>query len=183
MFYLSWRGAKSIFIQMKITNSNKADIPKIFRLYRLATVYQKTKNCTQWPEFSMELVSKEIAENRQWKLLIDQDVTCVWAVTFEDPEIWGEKNADKAMYIHRIAIDPAFRGRQLVNHMVIWAKDYAKKNSLDYIRMDTVGENHGLISHYRKCGFEYLGLSKVKDSASLPPHYHNASVSLFQIAL
>lgn len=171
------------FIQMKITNSNSADIPEIFRLYRLATVYQKIKNCTQWPEFSMELVSKEIAENRQWKLLIDQDVACVWAVTFEDPEIWGEKDSDKAMYIHRIATNPNFSGLQLVQHIVTWSKAYAKENKLHYIRMDTVGENLGLISHYRKCGFEFLGLSKLENTESLPAHYHNASVSLFQIAL
>lgn len=168
---------------MKITNSTKKDISEIFRLYRLATVYQMTKNCTQWPEFSLELVSKEIAENRQWKLLIGHDVACVWAVTFKDPEIWGERDTENAMYIHRIATNPNFRGQHLVKRIVAWSEAYAKENKLDYIRMDTVGENLGLIAHYKKSGFEYLGLSKVKDSASLPAHYHNASVCLFQIAL
>ncbi|MET6990612.1 GNAT family N-acetyltransferase [Sediminicola arcticus] len=168
---------------MQITNSNEADIPEIFKLYRLATSFQETKNCTPWPEFSLELVSKEIAEMRQWKLIIGEHIACVWAVTFKDPEIWGEKDNDKAMYIHRIAINPDFRGQQLVEHIVIWAKAYAKKNTLDYIRMDTVGENFGLISHYKKCGFQFLGLSKLENTKFLPAHYQNAVVSLFQIAL
>ncbi len=168
---------------MKITNSNTADIPEIFRLYRLATAFQKTKKCVQWPQFSSELVSKEIAENRQWKIMVGQQVACVWAVTFEDPEIWGEKDANKAMYIHRIATNPEFRGQHLVEHIVTWSKAYAHENKLDYIRMDTVGENLGLISHYKKCGFQFLGLSKLKDTTSLPAHYHNATVSLFQITL
>ncbi|MGY8915110.1 MAG: GNAT family N-acetyltransferase [Flavobacteriales bacterium] len=172
---------------MKITNSNRSDISEIFKLYRLATEYQKTKNCTQWPEFSLELVTKEITENRQWKLIIEQQVACVWAVTFKDPEIWEEKDTDNAMYIHRIATNPNFRGLHLVKRIVAWSKAYAyayaKENKLDYIRMDTVGENLGLISHYKKSGFEYLGLAKLKNSESLPAHYHNATVSLFQIAL
>jgi hypothetical protein len=49
--------------------------------------------------------------------------------------------------------------------------------------MDTVGENKALIDHYRKCGFEYLGLRKLKNTQSLPAHYYNASVSLFEIPL
>ncbi len=168
---------------MKITNSNTADIPEIFRLYGHATAFQKTKKCVQWPEFSLELVSNEIAENRQWKIMIGQEVACVWAVTYEDPEIWGEKDADKAMYIHRIATNPEFRGQHLVEQIVTWSKAYAHENKLDYIRMDTVGENLGLISHYKKCGFQFLGLSKLKDTKSLPAHYHNECVSLFQIKL
>ncbi|MEB8329097.1 GNAT family N-acetyltransferase [Flavobacteriaceae bacterium KMM 6897] len=168
---------------MIITNSNKVDISEIFRLYRLASVFQKTKNSALWPEFSMSLVLKEIAENRQWKLSIDNKIACVWAVTFNDPEIWGEKDADKAMYIHRIATNPEFRGHKFVEHIVRWSKTYAKEKGLDYIRLDTVGENKGLIAHYTNCGFQYLGLFKLEDTSSLPAHYQNSSVSLFEIKL
>ena len=87
------------------------------------------------------------------------------------------------MYIHRIATNPDFRGLHLVEHIVTWSNAYAQENKLDYIRMDTVGENLGLISHYQKCGFEFLGLHKLEDTKSLPAHYHNATVSLFQIPL
>jgi len=49
--------------------------------------------------------------------------------------------------------------------------------------MDTVGENKGLISYYQKCGFNFLELLQLKNTDGLPAHYHNAIVSLFQIAL
>ena len=67
--------------------------------------------------------------------------------------------------------------------IVAWAKIFAKERSLQYIRMDTVGENHGLISHYKKCGFDFLGLSKLEDSVGLPAHYYKATVSLFQMSI
>jgi hypothetical protein len=51
----------------------------------------------------------------------------------------------------------------------------------EFVRMDTVGENHKLIEHYTGCGFEFLGLSHLTDTEGLPAHYHNAVVSLFQL--
>jgi NADPH-dependent 7-cyano-7-deazaguanine reductase QueF-like protein len=56
---------------MDIRNSSKNDMNQIFELYALATEYMKSKNQVAWPEFSREMVSTEIKESRQWKLLID----------------------------------------------------------------------------------------------------------------
>lgn len=49
--------------------------------------------------------------------------------------------------------------------------------------MDTVGNNPGLINYYTKCGFDFLGLLKLKNTKGLPAHYNNATVSLFQISI
>ncbi len=166
---------------MIIANSNSSDIEEIFRLYRLATDFQKTKNIVLWPEFDKKLIETEIAENRQWKMVIDNEIACIWATTFSDPQIWGEKNADPAVYIHRIATNPEFRGRNLVAVIVAWAKEHAGEHHKQFIRMDTVGENTALINYYQKCGFGFLGLVKLGDTDSLPGHYHDAEVSLFEI--
>jgi len=156
---------------------------EIFRLYKIATDFQKSKHSIHWPEFEAELVQTEIAENRQWKIIIDNKIACVWATTFNDPQIWEERNNDPAVYIHRIATNPAFRGQNLVGHIVEWAKKYALKNEKRFIRLDTVGENQGLINHYTKCGFDFLGLLKLQNTAGLPAHYDNATVSLFQLTI
>ena len=70
-----------------------------------------------------------------------------------------------------------------MKNIVKWAIKYAHKRNKKFIRMDTVGENIGLISHYKKCGFDFLGLSKLKETSNLPSHYQNATVSLFQITI
>jgi ribosomal protein S18 acetylase RimI-like enzyme len=105
----------------------------------------------------------------------------VWAITFDDPQIWGAKNADPAVYIHRIATNPDFRGRGLVADIVTWAQNFARRHHKKYVRLDTVGENHGLIAHYTACGFAYLGLAALTDTAGLPAHYQGATVSLFEL--
>ncbi|OPC66466.1 GNAT family acetyltransferase [Elizabethkingia bruuniana] len=166
---------------MEIKNSIPADIGEIFRLYKIATDFQKTKFTVHWPEFERSLIETEIAENRQWKMVADTKIACVWATTLSDPQIWEQRNNDPAIYIHRIATNPDFRGQNLVQQIMEWSKQYALTNKKRFIRMDTVGDNPGLISYYTKCGFEFLGLSKLKNTEGLPAHYANATVSLFQL--
>ncbi|MCA6439927.1 MAG: GNAT family N-acetyltransferase [Sediminibacterium sp.] len=168
---------------MEIINSNLKDLDEIFRLYKIATDFQKTKYIVHWPVFDRKLVEGEIIEKRQWKLIHNEQIACIWATTFDDPNIWEERNIDPAIYIHRIATNPDFRGQHLVGQIVNWARVYANETQKTFIRMDTVGENPGLINYYTKCGFDFLGLKKLKNTAGLPLHYDNATVSLFEIKL
>jgi len=168
---------------MHINNSKPKDIAEIFRLYAIATAFQKSKGMVTWPTFKRTLVETEIKENRQWKITVQDQIACVWATTFDDPLIWLERNQDSAVYIHRIATNPNFRGQNLVLKIVEWAKEYAKVNHKQFIRLDTVGENKKLIAYYQKCGFDFLGLSKLTNTADLPAHYDQATVSLFEIKL
>lgn len=169
---------------MTIQNSNSNDIDSIFKLYELATNFQKIKfPAVSWPQFERTLVETEIQENRQWKLLIDNEIACVWATTFDDPSIWEERNIEPSVYIHRIATNPKFRGQNFVEIITDWAKKHAQTNDKQFVRLDTCGQNNGLIKHYTKCGFEFLGIWKLKDSSSLPAHYIDAEVCFFEIDL
>jgi len=169
---------------MKIENCVREDIDEIFRLYKIASEYQKSKQTVVvWPEFKKQLVETEIAENRQWKLIIDKEIACVWATTFSDEQIWEERNADAAIYIHRIATNPNFRGKNFVAIIVEWAGDYAKSNCKNFLRLDTLGNNTKLIEHYTNAGFRFLGMFDLKNTNGLPDHYHNVPACLFEIQL
>ena len=165
---------------MIIQNSTKQDLAKIFDLYRIATDYMKSKNQVHWPEFSKTLILSEINENRQWKLLIDGQIACIWATTLNDELIWGKENNAPAVYLHRIAVDPNFRGQNLVQQVVDWATEYCKRNNLSFIRMDTVGLNKGLIGHYEKLGFVFLGAKMIETTDGLPDHYKDGPVCYFE---
>ena len=169
---------------MVITNSNLDDIPEIFRLYKLATDFQKVKFPeNQWPEFGIELITNEVIESRQFKLLIENKIACIWAITYSDAQIWEDSENNSSIYIHRRATNPEFRGKNLVQVIVDWSKNYAQKHEKKSIRMDTCGKNDKLISHYKNCGFNYLGIKKLKNTSELPSHYHNADVCFFEIEL
>jgi len=126
---------------MKIENSNLTDLIKIFDLYKIATDYMKSKNQVYWPVFSKELIINEIEENRQWKLLINGQIACIWSTALNDELIWGNKSKEPSLYIHRIVTNPEFRGQNLVKKLIDWANEFGKKKKIKYIRMDTVGLN------------------------------------------
>ena len=166
---------------MEIQNSTIEDLEVIFSLYRAATAYQKERFIVHWPEFEREMVINEIFEKRQWKLIIEGEIVCIWATTFSDPLIWLDKNVDPSVYIHRISTNPNCRGKGFVKQIVEWSKLYAIQNNKKFIRLDTVGENLKLIEHYTSFGFEFLGFSQLTNTTGLPKHYHNALISLFEL--
>ena len=167
---------------MKISISTSDDIPQIFQLYNKAIAYQaKIFPENVWSGFEEDMVRNEVIENRQFKLMMDGKIACVWAIRYNDPQIWQEDDNDESIYIHRIATNPDFRGNNFVTAIVNWAKEFAKENHKKYIRMDTCGDNKRLINHYEKSGFRFLKMNKLKDTSDLPSHYQDAEVCYFEI--
>ncbi|MFM2369763.1 MAG: hypothetical protein RL619_2076 [Bacteroidota bacterium] len=167
---------------MDFKPSTIEDIDVIFEFYDMAITYQKTKFNKHWQGFDRDLVTKEIAENRQWKITINDEIVCVFAITFEDKSIWKEKNSDKAIYFHRIVTHPKFKGQHFVERIIEWGIPFANEKKLDFLRMDTWGDNNELIKYYQKCGFDFLGII-TPDYDGLPKHYEGITLSLFQIEI
>lgn len=171
-------------MNFQIQNSTEQDIPHIFSLYTHASNHQRLlEKVVVWPSFSNELVATEVREGRQFKGIIDNTIVCVWAVAFKDPQIWEERDRDPSIYIHRIATHPDFRGLNMVKRIVEWAKSFAVAHKKTHVRLDTLGNNTRLISHYKAAGFDFLGMFEMKNTDGLPKHYHNNPVCLFEIKL
>ena len=168
---------------MQIINSSIDDIDTIFTLYDAAVAFQKTKFDKHWLSFDREMVEKEIAENRQWKIMEGNEVACIFAIAYQDPFIWKEKDSDPSIYIHRIVTHPDYHGRQYIKTIIEWARKHAKETRKEYIRMDTWGDNEALIKYYVACGFNFLGTIVPTASDDLPKHYSTIFLSLFEIKL
>ena len=95
----------------------------------------------------------------------------------------GERDADPAIYLHRIVTDPGFRGHNLVLKVIEWAKQYAVTNGLSYVRLDAFADNAKLSDHYVNCGFKIIGCVTLQSSDALPKHYAGNPLSLFEIAV
>ncbi len=168
---------------MHILPSQPNDIPAIFKLYDDAVAFQKTKFDKHWLPFDPAMVEKEIAEHKQWKIMEGNEIACIFAIAYDDPFIWKEKNIDPAIYIHRIVTHPLYHGKGYVKTIVKWAKVHATESGKQFIRMDTWGDNEKLISYYQQCGFAYLGSITPEASDQLPQHYSAIFLSLFEIKL
>ncbi|MFE3849165.1 GNAT family N-acetyltransferase [Flavobacterium sp. LB3P45] len=168
---------------MTVENSVIGDIDVIFKLYDEGTAYQKSVAKKHWKGFERSLIEAEIGESRQWKIIVDGEIACVFAITYSDPFIWEEKDKEPSIYIHRIATNPFFRGNGFTKRIVAWAKEFALENEKRFIRMDTGSGNDKLNNYYISCGFTYLGITEYQVTDSLPEHYKGGSSSLFEIAV
>jgi ribosomal protein S18 acetylase RimI-like enzyme len=168
---------------MQFLNSEKQDFDDIFRLYDAAIEFQKTKLDKTWLPFDREMIEREIAEKRLWKIVIDDKIACIFSIAFDDPLIWKEKSAEPAIYIHRIVTNPEFRGQKFVPKITEWARGYAKSTGKKFIRMDTWGDNLKLLDYYVSCGFAFLGVITPTKSTVLPKHYDGITLSLFEIKI
>lgn len=168
-------------MNLQIINSTAEDLDTIFAFYDLAVAHQKKVFNKHWQGFSSALVTQEIEENRQYKILINEQVAAIFAITYNDPQIWEERDKDSSIYIHRIVTHPDFRGYGFVKLIIEWSKAYIKYNHIDYIRMDTWADNEKLLQYYTGCGFNHVGSIKIAADSGLPKHYEGISLNLFEI--
>jgi hypothetical protein len=169
---------------MEIKNCLMSDVSEILSLYEAARNLQVQRKMVVWPSFESSFLQREIQEGRQWKIVYDNLIACNWAISFEDKEIWGERDKDDAIYIHRICTNPTLRGNRYIDTIVEWSKEYARQLNKRFVRLDTLGNNTRLIEHYTSAGFEFLGMVKLTDTASLPRHYQDEpNCCLFEIDL
>lgn len=168
---------------MNIIPSTLPDINDIFAIYDSATVYQKKLKNKGWQGFERTLIAQEINEQRHFKIMENNDIACTFVIAFSDPTIWKNAQDEKAIYLHRIATHPNFRGRGYINKIIAWAKEYATKKNIDFIRMDTHSGNEQLNAHYIRSGFTHIGIRDVEWTNDLPEHYKTGPFSLFEIKL
>jgi predicted GNAT family N-acyltransferase len=167
---------------MKILNSNIKDLDIIFSLFDSAIAYQKAKGYELWPQFDRAMIEKEIHEQRNWKIVKDDAIACIFSVMYSDPVIWPlEKNSEPAVYLRRITINPSFKGQNMMEKVKQWAVEHAQHKKKRFVRMDTWGNNITLRNYYISCGFNYLGQRYLENTKGLPAHYGGDVLSLFEI--
>ncbi len=168
---------------MQIINSSIQDLETIMSLYSQAIAHQAAVSDLVWKGFDIGMVRSEIEANQQWKIVIDNQIACVFMIAKNDPAIWDEKDSDSAIYIHRISTNDAFRGYGFVKIITDWAINYAKENQIDFVRLDTWQENAKLHSLYLKAGFTYIGIKSIEPPTILPKHYWGTTLGLFEIKI
>jgi hypothetical protein len=163
---------------MQIENCSPEDVDFILYLNKKAIGYQRSKGYNLWPVFERSYIEKEVREKTSWKITDGNKIACTFSVLYSDPVIWQERNSDPAVYLHRIATNPEYKGKQLITIVRDWAIEHAKQLNKKFVRMDTWGNNIRMREYYVQHGFQYLGQSFLKEEEE---HYGGKELSLLQI--
>jgi ribosomal protein S18 acetylase RimI-like enzyme len=88
-----------------------------------------------------------------------------------------------AIYIHRIVVNPKFKGQKQFEKLLNWIVYFAKAKRLKYVRMDTWAENPNIIEYYKSYGFQFLESYTTPNTLELPDQHRNLKVALLEIKL
>ncbi len=163
-----------------VQNTTADDLEFIYYLFDEAILYQKRKGFPVWKDYDKEVLRSDVANRLQYKIVEGDNILCVFSICFSDPIIWREREQGDAVYLHRIAVNPDFKGQKQFEKIFKWAKEYAKANHLNYVRMDTWGDNQNIIDYYTSFGFSFIENYLTPNSDELPPQHRNLYLALLE---
>lgn len=163
-----------------IENTIESDLQVICWMFDEAILYQKLKKYPVWNGYDVAVLQNDIAQKIQYKIVVNDEIACIFSVCYTDPIIWGEKDKGDAIYIHRIVVNPQHKGQKHFEKIFTWAKNHVIENDFDFIRMDTWADNPNIISYYCSFGFEFVNNFTTPNTADLPVQHRNLKLALLE---
>lgn len=168
---------------VEVINTNESDLEEIFQLFEHSINYQEKKGYPVWRNYDKKALIKDIDDKNQYKVVIDSKMAMVFSVRYNDKIIWRDLDTGNSIYLHRIVVNPEFKGQKLFGVIVDWAIKHSKRVGLRNIRMDTWAANPTIINYYKSFGFEVIENYTTPDSEELPIHNRNLALTLLEYGL
>ena len=166
--------------QYEVKNTEMSDLSLIFSLFDRSIHYQEKHGYPTWRNYDQQSIINDIENKNQYKVLIGSTIAIVFSVCYSDKIIWRELEKGDALYLHRIVVNPEFKGKKLFGIILDWALNHGKEKGLSYVRMDTWAANPTIIEYYKGFGFRFVESFTTPDSSELPIHNRNLALTLLQ---
>jgi ribosomal protein S18 acetylase RimI-like enzyme len=167
---------------MKIIHTEKIDLPFVYHLFDEAILYQKRKNYPVWAGYDKNVLKQDIEDKRAFKIEINDEIAAIFSITLEDMA-WNDDGRKIAIYVHRVVVNPNYKGQKLFGKIVDWLLDYAKTHDLKFVRLDTWHNNPVIIDYYRSFGFELIGFQQYQNTEDIPIQMRGNRSALLEIQL
>lgn len=168
---------------VEVKNTDSGDLAEIFKLFEHSIIYQERKGYPVWRNYDKNALIKDIEEKNQFKVAIDSVMAIVFSIRYNDKIIWRDLDTGNSIYLHRIVVNPGFKGQRLFGLVLDWAIAHVKIKGLRNIRMDTWAANPTIINYYKSFGFDVIENYTTPDSEELPLHNRNLALTLLEYKL
>lgn len=166
---------------MTITYQTHDDLEIIYWLYEQAIAFQREKGYQVWNGYDANTIADDLKYQYGFKMVEQGEIIGIFSLIPSDPIIWGDKDQNDALYLHRVMTNPNFRGRNLVGDMIEYAAKYTHEKGKSFLRLDTWAANPKIIAYYERFGFTYLGNRQMPDSLDLPVQARNLNLALMEM--
>jgi GNAT superfamily N-acetyltransferase len=164
----------------QVINTEMSDLEKIYELFEHSINYQEKKGYPVWKNYDKGAIVKDIANNNQYKVVIDGKIAIVFSVCYTDKVIWRHFEKGDSVYLHRIVVNPEFKGQKLFATIVAWSIKHCEQRGLKNIRMDTWAANPTIIEYYKSFGFTFVENYTTPDTPELPVHNRKLALTLLE---
>jgi ribosomal protein S18 acetylase RimI-like enzyme len=168
---------------VEVMNAKSSDLKQIFELFEQSINYQEKNGYPVWRNYDKHAIIKDIEDKYQYKIVVDSKTAIVFSVRYDDKIIWRDLDQGNSIYLHRIVVNPEFKGQKLFGSILEWAIGHAKQRQLNSIRMDTWAVNLNIINYYKSFGFAFIENYTTPDSEQLPVHNRNLELTLLEYKL
>ena len=167
--------------EVKHTEMN--DLEQIFGLFEHSIQYQEKHGYPVWKNYDKNAIIKDIENKNQYKVIVDAKIAIVFSVCYTDKVIWRHFENGDSVYLHRIVVNPSFKGQKLFGTVIEWAINHCKQKGLATIRMDTWAANPTIINYYKTFGFTFIENYTTPDSQELPVHNRKLALTLLEFKI
>jgi ribosomal protein S18 acetylase RimI-like enzyme len=164
----------------QVEHSVPSDLDTVYDLFDKSVQYQIQNGYPDWRYYDKNAIRRDIDEGNHYKICTDGHIAIVFSVRYSDKIIWRERDQQDAVYLHRIVVNPAFKGRKLFGEILDWSADHCRQKNLAFVRMDTWAHNPNLIRYYEGFGFEFVENFTTPDTVELPVHNRNLALALLE---
>jgi ribosomal protein S18 acetylase RimI-like enzyme len=147
---------------MQIRLATREDLVSLTALVSRVVPLMRAEGNLQWDDTypNPEVFGRDIERGQLWVAEIDGRIAAVVAIT-GDPEPdylqadWDHTEA--ALIVHRLAVDPEFRGAGAARALMQHAEEVARSQGIHAIRIDTNIENHATQRLFPGLGYRFAG--------------------------
>lgn len=131
-------------------------------IVRCVVPLMRAEGNLQWDDSypNEEVFLDDIARARLWVAEIENEVAGVIALTTDPEPDYAQADWDialPALVVHRLAVNPAFRGAGVAKALMLKAEEVALSQNISIVRTDTNMQNQATQKLFPGLGYRFAG--------------------------
>lgn len=144
------------------------DLDTVWALVQRATAHMNTLGNPQWGEDypTRQLYAGDIDRGELAAARLDGVLAGVACLNLEQDPAYASlpwRTDPRALVIHRMAVDPCFQSRGIARALFHHAEEYARRQGLSALRLDTYSKNDRMQRLLLSLGFRLVGQMHTPD--------------------
>lgn len=135
----------------------------IIKMLKQLAQWMKENDINQWRYLldggDDEEIKQAIVNQETYIVLEDKDIIATFSLSSKqsewDRQLWGSDTTLSSLYLHRLAIIPAYMKKGIGKSILKWIQENMRDKEV--LKLDCVADNVKLNNFYKSNGFKFIG--------------------------